>query len=485
MKASFTKNLLLFMSIVSGVNAQNCPNISGHVTYMNSEVTPLYAVHVSLKTMSGEVLQTTTTDYLGRYSFCQPEEGQYEIKLSCDMPTGGINTIDVLQVLWVFVGLINLDRLVSEAADVSNDGVIHTTDALLILKRYVEQIATFPAGDWVFESGIATVTSESTVELNLKGLCYGDVDASYIPTPCSPMPTMSNAGQDQTVEGSTTTLSGNEPEYGNGSWIIITGTGGIVVEPNNPSSTFTGTQDSTYTLVWEISTDCASSRDTVNIMFTNPPYVCGTYTFTYGGKTYNTVQIGNQCWMRENLNIGKMVTSLTTSSSHSECSNNGTIEKYCYNNDSANCAIYGGLYDWNEIMQYTTIPGGRGICPTGWHIPTDEEFCTLSTYLDLNANCNAYGVESYMAGGKMKETGFTLWSSPNTGATNETGFSALGGGYRNSTGGFYYFSNNASFWSSSEASTGVVSRRLYSGSACLYRSNDNETSGFSVRCVRN
>ena len=88
--------------------------------------------------------------------------------------------------------------------------------------------------------------------------------------------------------------------------------------------------------------------------------------FVYGGQTYNTLQIGTQCWMKENLNIGTMVTSNLTGDIHSDCINNGIIEKYCYNNDPANCAIYGGLYDWNEMMQYTTTPGVQGICSNLW-----------------------------------------------------------------------------------------------------------------------
>ena len=111
--------------------------------------------------------------------------------------------------------------------------------------------------------------------------------------------------------------------------------------------------------------------------------------------------------MRENLDIGTMVTGI------SDQSNDSIIEKYCYNDDTANCAIYGGLYQWAEMMQYNSNPGSQGICPTGWHIPASAEWDTLVSYL---------GGE-WLAGGKMKEAGTAHWFWSNVGANNESGFS--------------------------------------------------------------
>src|SRR5665647_1782373 len=99
----------------------------------------------------------------------------------------------------------------------------------------------------------------------------------------------------------------------------------------------------------------------------------GVPTVDYGGKTYHTVQIGSQCWLKENLDVGIMIDSVT------EPGNNGVIEKYCYNNNAANCTTYGGLYKWNEAMEYVTTPGIKGICPPGWHIPTHTELQKLDT----------------------------------------------------------------------------------------------------------
>jgi uncharacterized protein (TIGR02145 family) len=126
-------------------------------------------------------------------------------------------------------------------------------------------------------------------------------------------------------------------------------------------------------------------------------------------------------------------------------------------------------------MQYVTTPGVQGICPAGWHMPTDAEWTTLTTFL---------GGES-VAGGKMKEAGFVHWQSPNTGATNTSGFTALPGGYRYSSGYFYYLTTNATFWSSSESSSSYAwLRYLYYYYEDVYRDYYNKTYGFSGRCLK-
>jgi len=199
----------------------------------------------------------------------------------------------------------------------------------------------------------------------------------------------------------------------------------------------------------------------------------GTPTVLYEGKTYHTVQIGTQCWIKENLNIGTKIPG------SQEQANNGTIEKYCYNNDEANCAIYGGLYQWDEMMQYVTTPGVKGICPTGWHIPTDGEWTTVTTIL---------GGEG-VAGGKMKSTGTIeagtgMWYSPNTGATNESGFTAIPAGSRSGIGTFGGVGNDGDCWSSSEYYTsGAYYRYLYNDYSYVGRSSDYKNFGFSVRCL--
>ncbi|MEI7981959.1 MAG: FISUMP domain-containing protein, partial [Bacteroidota bacterium] len=197
----------------------------------------------------------------------------------------------------------------------------------------------------------------------------------------------------------------------------------------------------------------------------------GTPTITdiRDGKTYNTVQIGAQCWMRENLNIGTMIPG------SSEQTNQSAIEKYCYNDDEANCIVYGGLYQWNNMMQWSTIERTQGICPTGWHLPTDGEWTTLTDFLG--------GVS--VAGGSMKEEGTAHWTAPNTGATNGSNFTALPGGQRNFDGYFSEISNNAFFWSSSQIDVGIEWPRILTyNHPGVYRNSFLQSFGFSVRCLK-
>jgi len=191
----------------------------------------------------------------------------------------------------------------------------------------------------------------------------------------------------------------------------------------------------------------------------------------YDGNVYQTIKIGNQWWMAENLKVthyrnGEVIPNVTDNTAWS----NLTTGAYCeYDNNSANVETYGRMYNWYAVND------SRNIAPTGWHVPTDAEWQTLINYLGGDV----------VAGGKMKETGITHWSSPNTGATNESGFTALPGGYRDDNGLFYYLGYYAGFWSSTEYnSSSAWTRRLYSSSAYVYRGNFSEQSGFSVRLVR-
>jgi len=209
----------------------------------------------------------------------------------------------------------------------------------------------------------------------------------------------------------------------------------------------------------------------------------GAASFVYGGQTYNTVKIGLQCWMKENLNIGTAILGGL------DQSDNGIIEKYCYDNDPAQCTVYGGLYQWNEMMAYSSSsnsnPSGRqGICPPGWHVPSDAEWCQMETHLDPAVICGGSG--SAIAGGSLKETGETHWLSPNEGATNSTGFTALPGGRRNSFGTM--FSNKAfyaNFWTAFENSDDLsVYRGLHYSYISIYRGNWYKIGGMSLRCVK-
>lgn len=204
-----------------------------------------------------------------------------------------------------------------------------------------------------------------------------------------------------------------------------------------------------------------------------PPFVCGEIiTDVRDNQVYNTVQIGTQCWMAQNMNIG---TKIPGSSSQI---NNGIIEKYCYFDDDANCDNYGGLYQWPEMMEYVTTEGSQGICPIGWHLPNDAAWSTLITFL---------GGES-IAGGKMKTTGTTDWLSPNTGATNESGFSGFPGGlYLDfSEDMWHYIGHSGYWWSTTQSSSvGAYGLRIYYNWSDANLANLLRSYGFSVRCLKN
>jgi len=188
------------------------------------------------------------------------------------------------------------------------------------------------------------------------------------------------------------------------------------------------------------------------------------------GNVYTSVTIGTQIWMKENLkttkyNDGTSIPIVTDNTSWSNLTSPG----YCwYENDEATYKnMYGGLYNWY------TINTGK-LCPKSWHIPSNAEWITLTTYL---------GGES-VAGGKLKETGTVHWSSPNAGATNETGFTALPGGSRYGIGLFGSIAIGW-WWSATEDNTtdALCWAMDYSNSLCA-ESIIYKKCGYSVRCIK-
>ncbi len=262
-----------------------------------------------------------------------------------------------------------------------------------------------------------------------------------------------------------------------------------LVDSTYYNALLTSQVDNDYSLIWNNPYPSENKLDTMKISFAEPSaFTCGgTLTDTRDGQEYPTVLIGNQCWMAKNLNIGRMTYLSGSDRGYPGSYDNGIIEKFCYNNDPENCDIYGGLYEWGEMMSYRKYVKGiypKGICPEGWHIPTDEEWCTLTSYHDATVKCTPFGRSGTDAGNKMRATGTTHWFWPNTGATNSRGFTALGAGYCLSTGNFYGLRANATFWSSSKYGDYPIYRSVLYDYAGVDRSTTNWTSGNSVRCLR-
>lgn len=215
-----------------------------------------------------------------------------------------------------------------------------------------------------------------------------------------------------------------------------------------------------------------------------PNYETDTITDSRDGNIYNTVKIGDQWWMSENL---AFLPSVSPPYVYSE-----TLPYYYvygYEDEgrsvseaksTANYQTYGVLYNWpaamNSAASSTSSPSGvQGVCPTGWHLPSDAEWTQLSNYL---------GGES-VAGGKLKETGKTHWLIVNTGASNESGFTALPGGYRSPDDVVKWLGLFGLWWSSSEnSSSSVWVVGLSGNSSNVVRDPYFKWYGYSVRCLK-
>ncbi len=223
----------------------------------------------------------------------------------------------------------------------------------------------------------------------------------------------------------------------------------------NPASAGTGLKTIVYSYT-NVYLCSASKTKTVTVQ-PDAVFTCGnTLTDIRDGKTYPTVQIGAQCWMAANLNRGSQISSSQVQF------DNCTDEKYCFGNDAAKCSKYGGLYQWDEMMRYDDTPAGQGLCPPGWHIPTDNDWTVL---------CNFYNGNGF-AGRPLQDT-------------IVSGFRALTGGvfYLNSSWSFADFA--VLFWTSSSwGSYKALSHGMntINFSVSLYPSS--RANAFPVRCLR-
>ena len=214
----------------------------------------------------------------------------------------------------------------------------------------------------------------------------------------------------------------------------------------------------------------------------------------YEGNVYQTVQIGNQRWMAENLKStkyadGTAIPIVTDNTAWGNLDDNDEDKAYCFYNNNINNS-YGALYTFAAAVNGTPHDGSnhvQGVCPNGWHVPSDEEWKTLETYLGMSqTEADDDGWRGTNEGGKLKETGTNNWVSPNTGATDEVGFTALPGGHRRfDSGEFGNIGIYGNWWSSSESNnSNAWYRVLYSENANIYRTNYNKSYGFCVRCIK-
>jgi uncharacterized protein (TIGR02145 family) len=314
---------------------------------------------------------------------------------------------------------------------------------------------------------------------NGKGTAYGNELTFTTNSVSIVVPTLSTTGV--SVITSTTAKSGGSITSNGGA--TVTATGVCWGLSANPVVTDSHTSDGAATGAFTSSISSLTSNTTYHLRAyaTNS---AGTgygndVTFTTSvqvtdadGNTYNTVKIGTQLWMIENLKTTKYRdgTNIPKITDQTTWANLLTGAYSEYSNDNGNVAVYGRLYNY-----YATI-NNLNLCPTGWHVPTDDEWTVLTNFL---------GGESVNAGGKLKESGTTHWTTPNFGATNESGFTALPGGARLEDGTFSSNGLYGYWWSTTEFSSTFGWNRLmdYSNER-VYRDGNNMKYGMSVRCIQ-
>jgi uncharacterized protein (TIGR02145 family) len=245
--------------------------------------------------------------------------------------------------------------------------------------------------------------------------------------------------------------------------------------PTTYTATFTPAGDGACTInvaggsFTDYNGDINTAADEFNWTYIAPPAVftnCGD-EIGYNGYDYTTVQIGVQCWFAENLRTTQYADGSSIPEVTSGWTSTYNGARVAYNNAGSNLLTYGYLYNWYAV------DNAAGLCPTGWHVPTDAEWTELTDFLG----------GASVAGGKMKSSAS---DSPAWDGTNSSGFSALPGGNRYDHNGYFYDVGLGGYWwsSSPNGSYDAWLRNLYSGSDGLYRDDDGLRNGFSVRCVR-
>lgn len=210
------------------------------------------------------------------------------------------------------------------------------------------------------------------------------------------------------------------------------------------------------------------------------------------GNLYTTIKIGKQWWMAENLKTrfyadGSPLTSVIAVGDIT----GDYITKYCfdYDDNSSNSDTYGRLYTWAAAMNGESgsnlNPSEiQGVCPAGWHLPSDTEWKEMEIYIGMSAvQADLIGARGTTEGGELKESGTVHWTSPNTGANNQYGFTALPGGYFYFTGGFYQLLFETYFWSSTDDGDNAYTRKLEYDLSTVIRNPGNKAVGISIRCV--
>lgn len=347
-------------------------------------------------------------------------------------------------------------------------------------------------GTGIYNSPISGLSPNTTYYMrayagNSKGTSYGDV-LNFTTLQSIMLPDVSTSGITEITQ-TTCSLGGNVTDDG-GATVIERGvcwstsssptiSGSHTIDGSGTgyfSSTITGLSPNTSYYTRAYATNSAGTNYGDPLLFTTPEEIVQ----DINGNVYQTVQIGNQKWMAENLKVthysdGSAIPLMEDSADWVALADLDIA--YCwYDNSNTNRDVYGGLYTWAAAMNgaassITNPSGVQGVCPNGWHLPSELEWTELISFL---------GGES-VAGGRLKEAGFTHWSSPNTGATNESGFTALPGGRRKVNGSFQDLGYYTYIWR-----TDAVGEATEIGfnTDSVYPWYEGSSPGYSVRCVK-
>jgi uncharacterized protein (TIGR02145 family) len=199
----------------------------------------------------------------------------------------------------------------------------------------------------------------------------------------------------------------------------------------------------------------------------------GHFTDPRNNRTYKTVTIGKQTWMAENLDVGKIIPSQESREPHNDAKNNQVIEKFCYFNQARAGSVLGGLYEWPEAMQYDTTEGAQGICPAGWHIPTDKEWLELEAALGMPQDqLDSIGYRGTNQGELLRDT-------------VNIGFNVIMAGIRNVYGSYTMQGHYFSTWTSSRVPSGQAwYRSILQARGTIRRDTCSTYFGKCIRCIK-
>lgn len=457
-------------------------------------------------------LQAFTTYYIRAYATNNVGTA-YGNELSFTTTAGNLASLSTLPIVnLTSTGAITGGEITDDGGSpISQRGIAWSTQPNPTLNSNITIDGT---GMGSFTSSISGLTANMTIyvrayAVNSAGYAYGNELSFTTPDWFGSITSLdcNNATTNGTLTfwtaangvSSTVPYTGGNGVAHNGQTVTSTGVAGLTATlpagnfatgSGNLTYTITGTPNSSGTASFAL--NIGGQNCTLNLTVTGGIESSPGPGITYGGYTYPTVILGNgQEWMAENLRTTQynngtdipLVTDQQQWSSNFDLITTNPMMCWYNNDEAANTANnVGALYNWFAVSPLYN--GNRNVCPVGWHVPTNAEWTLLTDYL---------GGE-FVAGGKMKSTGTQYWLSPNAGATNESGFSALPAGYRDAGGDFYTYdpqfgpTNVGLWWSRSQYDPGPTGASHARGV-----SNVNEwctdswldkTMGVSVRCIR-